>query len=381
MKVLLLSHTCQSRTEGQMRPLEMARLGLDVRVVVPRKWKHYGAWRSPDRTRPGDGFTLQILSPRLAWCGPAQNYLLFYPGLGRVLRSFAPDVIDVWEEPWSAAAVQACVLRERICPHVPLVCETEQNVDKQLPPPFEPFRSFVLKRADFFVGRNKESLEILRRKGFSGPSRVVPNAVDAQLFHPLASADKAALRAKLGWADDEWVCGYVGRLVEEKGLLDFLDALAKCSTKVRGVFVGSGPLEERLRARIEELDLERVEILPARPLTELAPLMGALDTLVLPSRTTARWKEQFGRVLIESLACAVPVIGSSSGAIPEVVGETGAVFPEGDATALATILDDWARHRELARRLGNEGRARVEREFTWSRVAVTMKEIFEGLLR
>ena len=194
MKVLLISHTCQSRTEGQPRAVELARLGVDLRVVVPRRWKHYGRWRTPDRPIEGAGFRLVPLAARLAWCGPAQSYLHFYPRLGQVMREFQPDIIDLWEEPWSAVSLQASLLRERICPGAALVSETEQNIDKTLPPPFEPVRSQVLSRADWVVGRNAESLDIVARKGFAGRARVVPNAVDADLFRPLSGNERAALR-------------------------------------------------------------------------------------------------------------------------------------------------------------------------------------------
>ncbi len=380
MKVLLISHTCQSRTEGQPKAVELARLGVDLRVVVPRRWKHYGRLRFPERPIEGAGFRLLPLSTRLAWCGPAQSYLHFYPGLGRVMREFAPDVIDLWEEPWSAVSLQACLLRERVCPGAALVSETEQNIDKTLPPPFEPMRSQVLRRADWVVGRNTEALDIVRRKGFAGQARVVPNAVDADTFRPLSEGERASVRREAGWRTDEFVAGYVGRLVEEKGLTDFVEAVALSQLRVRAVLIGEGPFEGVLREQIARLGLNgRVQILPARSPQKLAPLMGALDVLVLPSRTTARWKEQFGRVLIEAGACGVPVIGSDSGAIPDVVGEGGRVFPEGNARELARHLDELSAHPDQARALGVAGREAVEERYTWARVAQAMLAIYREL--
>lgn len=380
MKVLLISHTCQSRTEGQPKAVELARLGVDLRVVVPRRWKHYGRWRAPDRPIEGGGFRLVPLTTRLAWCGPAQSYLHFYPGLGRVIREFGPDIIDLWEEPWSAVSLQACLLREKLCPTAAIVSETEQNIDKRLPPPFEPMRSQVLRRADWVVGRNSESLDIVARKGFAGRSRVVPNAVDAEVFRPLSPQERSARRGELGWREKEFVAGYIGRLVEEKGLADFVEAVALSCPRVRAVLVGEGPFEGALREQIARLGLAgRVEILPARPPQRLAPLMGALDVLVLPSRTTARWKEQFGRVLIEAGACAVPVIGSDSGAIPDVVGAAGRVFPEGNASELARHLDELCGAPGEARALGLAGWRAVEERYTWARVAQAMLAIYREL--
>jgi glycosyltransferase involved in cell wall biosynthesis len=104
--------------------------------------------------------------------------------------------------------------------------------------------------------------------------------------------------------------------------------------------------------------------------------MNALDVLVLPSRTTPRWKEQFGRVIIEALACATPVIGSDSGAIPEVIGEAGLVFPEGNALALANAINTLHDSPAERRRLGALGRRRVRDHFTWRRVAEQMRDIY-----
>ena len=377
MKVLLISHTCQSRSEGQPKAVELARLGVDLTVVVPRRWKHYGAWRAPQTPIAESGFDWKPLTVRMPWSGPGQSYLHFYPGLPRLLRELQPDVIDLWEEPWSLVSAQTCWLRDRICPDARIVSETEQNVDKQLVPPFESYRSYVLSRADWVVGRSNEALEIVRRKGYEGPARVVPNAVDAEIFRVPSPAQRAATRAGLGWGS-ETVCGYVGRLVEEKGLSDFVAAIAQTPPgAVRAVLVGDGPMKEPLQAQIAQLGLEkRVQLLPACGREELAALMGALDVLVLPSRTTARWKEQFGRVIIEAQACGVPVVGSSSGAIPDVVGEAGLVFPEGDAAQIAGKLNWLAEHPAEARQMGERGRAVVEEKYTWARVAQAMRDIY-----
>jgi glycosyltransferase involved in cell wall biosynthesis len=99
--------------------------------------------------------------------------------------------------------------------------------------------------------------------------------------------------------------------------------------------------------------------------------------LVLPSRTIARWKEQFGRVIIEAHACGTPVIGSDSGAIPEVIADAGLVFPEGDAPKLAAALETLAQNPTLARDLGTKGLDNARTLFTWKNVAERMATIFQ----
>lgn len=384
MKVLLISHTCQSRTEGQPRAHELARLPeIELTLLVPDRWKRYGSWRraqTPHDSPENSDFRFVVGRVALPWSGPGQSYLHFYPGLARLLREVRPDVIDLWEEPWSAVSAHACWLRDRICPQARIVGETEQNIEKTLPPPFERFRSFVLQRADFVVGRNAQSLEIVRRKGFAGPMRVVPNAVDTALFRPL---ERQRCRQELGFSG--FVVGYVGRLVEEKGLFDLVAALEHLPDDVRLVFVGTGPLEADLRARVEAKNWrERVQFRGALPLEELPAVMNALDVLALPSRTTASWKEQFGRVLIEAAACRTPVIGSDSGAIPEVIGAgpraLGLVFPEGDVPALAHSIERLRAHPQLAKQLGESGFERARAEFSWACIARDMAQIYREVV-
>jgi glycosyltransferase involved in cell wall biosynthesis len=392
MRVLLISHTCQSRTEGQAKAEAISRLpDVELRVLVPHRWKHYGQWRMAEVPSCAK-YEYQVGRVRLPWAGPGQFYLHWYPELERVLREFRPDVIDVWEEPWAAVSAQVCWLRERVLPDAKVISETEQNISKRLPPPFEWFRRYVLRRAEFVVGRSTEAVEVVRAKGYRGPAGVVGNGVDAGLFRRM---DRYECRRALGWEEEMFTVGYVGRLVEEKGVLDLVEAVGLCEREVRGVFVGSGPKLGKLQGmsrrqtagsvgeRVVGLEVgwgERVRVLPGRPLEELPLVMNALDVLVLPSRTTHRWKEQFGRVIIEAHACGVPVIGSDSGAIPEVVGEGGLIVPEGRPVELARAIDRLRNEPKLSQELGERGRQQVMQRYTWQRVAEQMREIYQRCL-
>jgi len=96
------------------------------------------------------------------------------------------------------------------------------------------------------------------------------------------------------------------------------------------------------------------------------------------------WKEQFGRVLIEAMACGVPVVGSDSGEIPEIVGSDdeepgGRTFPEGNAEALAKILTEIYQDPALRHEFGVQGRERVIREFTQERIAAKTVRMYRQL--
>jgi glycosyltransferase involved in cell wall biosynthesis len=92
------------------------------------------------------------------------------------------------------------------------------------------------------------------------------------------------------------------------------------------------------------------------------------------------WKEQFGRVIIEAHACETPVIGSDSGAIPDVVGEGGLIFPERNPEKLAAAIMELRANPSRRREMGIAGRAQVEANYTWRQVAERMRDIYLGCL-
>ncbi len=104
-----------------------------------------------------------------------------------------------------------------------------------------------------------------------------------------------------------------------------------------------------------------------------------MDLLVLPSLTRPNWKEQFGRVLMEAMACQVPVLGSDSGEIPYVIGEGGRVVPEGDVAALRGAIAALSIAPDERRELGRRGRERVLAHYTQQRVAAETVALYRRL--
>jgi glycosyltransferase involved in cell wall biosynthesis len=158
--------------------------------------------------------------------------------------------------------------------------------------------------------------------------------------------------------------GYAGRLVESKGLGDLLAAVRLLDAPVELLLLGDGPLGTRLQG--QEIPGSTVRVLDTLSHEQMPSGYAQIDVLVLPSRTTATWSEQFGRVIAEALWCGVPVVGSSSGAIPQLLEMTGGglVFPEGDVQALARQITRLRSEPALRRRLADTGRASVHRLFS-----------------
>ena len=133
------------------------------------------------------------------------------------------------------------------------------------------------------------------------------------------------------------------------------------------VVVGAGPLEARFDAKAEELGLsDRITRVGFVPHEQAPAYLAALDLLVVPSETQPNWKEQFGRVVIEAMACGTPVVGSNSGEIPKLIADTGGglIFAERQPLNLAEKLTMLIRDPALRAQLKAQGVESVRRRYT-----------------
>ena len=163
------------------------------------------------------------------------------------------------------------------------------------------------------------------------------NGVDGRLFHP---ADRQAARAALGLPDDgRWLL-YVGNLKVAKGCVDLVDAfitLAPEFPDLRLALVGGGAARAEIDRQVEAAGLQaRVRCVGKAPHSTLPTWMAAADLLCLPSHS-----EGVPNVVLEAMACGVPVVATAVGGIPEVVPPAaGILVPPGDAAALQQALRD-----------------------------------------
>jgi glycosyltransferase involved in cell wall biosynthesis len=221
---------------------------------------------------------------------------------------------------------------------------------------------------------------VLRETGYIGRLAVVPQfGVDLERFRPDPAA-RLRTRAAMGIPDARFLVGFGGRLVREKGVHLLVRAIAGIPSAVLAI-AGEGPERERLRALARALGVaDRVHFSGRRPSTVMPDWLNALDLLALPSQGARGWSEQFGRILVEAMACGVPVVASRSGEIPDVVADAGILVPEGDAEALGAGIASLATD-ELARhRLACAGRARVMERFTQTRIADDTLAFYRELL-
>jgi phosphatidylinositol alpha-1,6-mannosyltransferase len=306
----------------------------------------------------------------------SQPHLRYYRHLKPVLNA-GWDAIHVWEEPYVAAGAQIAALAPAGARIVPA---TFQNIVKRYPPPFGYFERSVLRRAAGWIAFGETVHEAQRGKPMyaAKPSRVLSPGVDVERFQPDPEA-RRAVRAKLGWDDETPVIGFLGRFVPEKGLATLMGALEQTTRPWRALFVGGGPMLSELSTfRVAHPD--RVRILTNVAHEGVPAYLNAMDVLCAPSRTTARWREQFGRMLIEAMACGVPIVASRSGEIPFVVADTGVLVDESSVPEWTAALDRLLAEPETRRTLSEAGLARARERFAWPVVARAHLAFFEELL-
>ncbi|MDB5076024.1 MAG: glycosyl transferase group 1 [Chloroflexi bacterium] len=314
---------------------ELAALpGIELTVVAPTWWREESREVTQEVSR-GRGYKLFVL-PILHGKRPHPNLFVYRRGLGRILRQGHFDIIDCYEEPCSLAMAQMLALRALWSPNSNVMFYSAQNILKRYPPPFSWIERWTYRKAKHAHVCNSEVEQVLRAKGYTSKVHLLPLGVDQERFTP--AEDKDAAKAALGLSGR--VVGYVGRLHEEKGVRDLLQAFARLEMpEVTLLLVGDGPDRGHLEQQAGNLGVAEKVIFAGAVDRLLVPsYMQAMDCLVVPSRTMPNWKEQYGRIIIEAFLCGVPVIGSSSGSIPELIGDRAFVFPEGDVSELSRRL-------------------------------------------
>jgi glycosyltransferase involved in cell wall biosynthesis len=256
-------------------------------------------------------------------------------------------------------------LANRLWHGCPIGFFTWQNLNKSYPPPFRYTEQMVYRQSAFACAGSESAVSVLRQKGYTGPTLLLPGHVDPAVHHPIPAAE---LRTELGIPADAVILGFMGRLSPAKGLTTLIEALSSIrALPWHLVLVGEGTFADTLRETAAQHGLmDRIHFTGYVPHTEAPRYLSLFDVLVLPSETHSNWKEQFGRVLIEALACGTPLVGSTSGEIPFVIERTGAglTFPEGDASALGEVLRKMIGDPKIRNQFAKTGRAHVLEEYT-----------------
>jgi glycosyltransferase involved in cell wall biosynthesis len=366
MRILMVSKAClvgayQTKLEAIAKHDD-----IDLTVIVPPVWRDPAGDVVLERSHT-DGYRLLVDPLRFN----GQFHFHYYPKLKARLREIRPDILHMDEEPYNLATWLG--VRQAKATGVKTLFFSWQNIMRRYPIPFRQMERYVLRSVDYAIMGNQASVAIWQEKGYGGRYRVIPQfGVDPERFKPPVTRDPGR----------GFIIGAAGRrLVPEKGV----DLLLKAVSELPGIWrlhiAGEGPYRRQLENLARQLGIhERVFFDGVIPSEQMAAYMGQLDVLVQPSRTLPSWKEQFGRVLIEAMACGAVVVGSDSGEIPNVIGSAGITFPEDNYLALNQILRLLQQDEELRKRLAAEGRQRVLDHYTQDNIARRTVDVYREVL-
>ena len=388
MRILVASHSyivdlnCE-----KLRALARLEPEIEVTVVVPRRWRPGGVQNKIIETQPRQEGSFRVV-PVSNFSENNQGLLTFGADIISLLRQFRPQIIQVEQGAKALGYAQLITLNKLMRLKAKNLFFTWWNLPYDLKFPVSVLEAYNLRNTDGVIAGNQDGAEVLRQHGYQGAIKVMPQlGVDENRFCPQPQPE---LKSQLGIQPDDFVVGFVGRFVEEKGLLTLGLALAGLRERPwKWLLLGRGQLEKVLMEKAVEWGIQdRLIWVESVAHDEVPRYINLMSTLVLPSETNtqfktltaAGWKEQFGHVLIEAMASKVPVIGSDSGEIPYVIAEAGLIFPERDVAALQKYILSLMEQPELAQKLVRLGYERVMSHYTNQALARQMLGFYKQLL-
>jgi glycosyltransferase involved in cell wall biosynthesis len=366
MKVLLLSKACLVGTY-QSKLEEIGKFAdVDLTVIVPPSWNDPAGVVPLERAHTDH---YRLLVDPIRFNGQFHTY--YFPKLRQRMAALHPDIVHIDEEPYNLATWLAWRQARRF--DAKSLFFTWQNLQRSYPFPFSRMETQLLQGVDYALMGNQEAVQVWRAKGYRGPLQVIPQfGVDPTVFQPPPRRD----------AGRGFVIGAANRrLVAEKGVDMLLRAVAELPGVWQVRIMGEGPERPLLEALAQQLGIaHRVQFDGLIGSQQMPAYLQQLDALVLSSRTLPNWKEQFGRILVEAMACEVAVVGAESGEIPHVIGPAGLTFAEGDVAALRSQLLRLMQEEGARMAYGRLGRQRVLQQYTQAQIAAQTVAVYRDML-
>ncbi|MFZ0548028.1 MAG: glycosyltransferase [Candidatus Promineifilaceae bacterium] len=340
---------------------------VELTVIVPPVWQDPAGPILLERNHT-NGYRLLVDPIRLN----GQFHFHYYPTLKHRMATLKPDILHMDEEPYNLATWLG--VRQAHKAGVKSLFFSWQNICQKYPFPFGWMENQVLSSVDYALMGNQAAAEVWQEKGYQGKYQIIPQfGVRPDIFTPPPNRDEGRT----------FTIGSAGRrLVAEKGV----DVLLRAAARLPGIWrlhiAGEGPARRELERLAFELGIrERVCFDGVIASNAMPAYLRQLDVLVLPSRTLSNWKEQFGRILVEAMACGIPVIGSDSGEIPNVIGDAGLIFREDNIEGLQNHLLTLLKNETLRRNLGQIGRERVLNHYTQEQIAAKTVEVYREMMQ
>jgi phosphatidylinositol alpha-1,6-mannosyltransferase len=245
----------------------------------------------------------------------------------------------------------------------------------------------AIQSADCVLANSRYTADLVRQCAVQADRiEIVYPGCDAEQFRPIQLSSEYR-QGVLGRHATSKVILTVGRLVRRKGhdrVIQSLPRILKRHPDTCYLIVGDGPVKQELVELARRLGVaDKVIFLDRAEDADLPKIYSLSDVFVMPSREdlAASDVEGFGIVFLEANACGKPVVGARSGGMADAVidGETGLLVPSNDEMALAEAIGRLIGDMTLGRRLGEQGRNRVVRDFAWQSIGDRVAAIIEGL--
>jgi phosphatidyl-myo-inositol dimannoside synthase len=323
-RILAIGHSFVLAQNRDLFRFLQSHYPCEVTIIAPSFF--HGDLRDIHIEDEPSGSTMKCVPISCQWTKKIHFFRYNSKEINEYLAENVFDHAFVWEEPYIFSGFQLQQILKK--QNIPYSIYTNQNIFKKYPFPFSYFESRVLKKATTVYGCGEEILKVMKKKGASRGLVLLPYFVNRDRFRIKSESEKNEVLKKLKLAENATI-GFMGRLVEEKGIREFMeiaDFVLK-NKKCNIIVIGKGPLHDEVSLWTKT---KTNTVLLNLTHSEVPGVLPALDVLLCPSQTRHHWKEQFGRMLIEAFASGVAVIGSDSGEIPHVVEDSGLVLGEQD---------------------------------------------------
>ena len=374
MHILVVSHSSATALNQEVYARVQRETGWKITLVVPDRW--HDEFGNALRQEPCKGLENSVIRCAV-WKNGSIIFHVYHMRWQRFLRELKPDVIYMNHEPYALATAQVCHANNRSI-QVPFGFYSCQNINKKYPLPFSWLESMVYRSSSFALPITDRVAEVLQAKGYRGRQTVCALPLDPERYHPRLKATPPERFPQTHVP----VIGYVGRIIEPKGLRTLAAALGRVrDLEWRMVLVGTGEFQAEFEQLLTAQGVrDRISFAGYVPHDETPRWLASMDMLVLPSETQPNWEEQFGRVIPEAMACGAAVIGSDSGEIPHLIrqSEGGLIFTQRDPAALSVVLRQLISGQKLRRQLAENGRHWVERDISLPAVALKMIDAFSS---
>ncbi|KKQ32822.1 MAG: Glycosyl transferase, group 1 [candidate division TM6 bacterium GW2011_GWF2_37_49] len=381
MRVLVISHTYIAPiNRKKWQSLSFLFPEVDLRIIFPNYWpttifKH----KAEDDLSAYNSDSCTFLSLDTFKAGNEVLYCYTPIKLFSIIKNFKPDIIHVEQGDNALSYFQAILFTKILGINSKFIFFTWVNWHHKFSLKYRFFwkwiEKFNLKKSDAAIVGNADALAILHGKKFFRPTIILPQlGVDLQIFRPVKKECSSSIKI-----------GFAGRLVEEKGIFLLLRAFAELSNKYKNLklsYLGSGPSKTQLLQRIIDLNVkDNVEIIAPVPHEQVAIFMQSLDIFILPSFDLTQWREQFGHVLIEAMACKVAVVGSDAAEIPNIIACVGQIFKQKNYLSLRDAIEKLIIDESYRNNLAELGYQKVIKNYSCAAIAEQTYKFWSSVLK